>query len=83
MRRGAVEHGDPLGVARWHGEVLGVGAEGAVLEGPQHVEPRLADAVHEVAVQPRRDVVQLQHKRYQRSGKGSHHQDITSKEQWL
>lgn len=61
MWRGVVEHGDPLCVARRHGGVVGVLEEGAVLEGAQHVEAGLADAVHEVPVQPRRHVVQLKH----------------------
>ena len=57
---GVVFHGDPAGVAGGHRGVVRVGEEGAVGEGPQHVEPRLAGAVHERPVDPRRYVVKLQ-----------------------
>lgn len=58
MRRGGVEEGNPHGVP--HRKLpRGVRQEGPVLEGPHRVHPRLAGAVDEAAVDPRRHAVSL------------------------
>jgi len=62
VRCGVILHGDPAGVPGGHTGVVGVRHEGSILEGPQHVESRLAGAVHEGTVYPGRDVIQLDKK---------------------